>query len=322
VAFVPILRVVIQVELELLPVEIVAARWVFQGGSTDLGLVRNALNTWWDRLTDPDEDAATLTAEMSAAELESSGAWLVTDFAAPFELRRLQWRFSRSPAGGIAEDQDVCTFHFIKATGGTPGTYVDGTDLPAVETAAGTFFNAIKNFFPTWFHSDQYRWYKDGPAYYELNGDGTAYIPIPAGNPAIRVTEVDVAGAVGTAACPPQTAMTVTERCSSRVHWGRFYLPAPGAVSSCDVDGRIAAATQTGILAAAVSFYNACRTASMVPVVFSIQKPARHKKNGALLPAAPAVAYEVTSLQMDNLFDVIRTRRYRAATVKTNTALT
>jgi len=60
----------------------------------------------------------------------------------------------------------------------------------------------------------------------------------------------------------------------------------------------------------------------MVPVVWSIAKPERPKAGGGTLPAAPAVAYEVTSLQMDNLFDVIRSRRYDVATIKTNTALT
>jgi hypothetical protein len=321
VALVPLLRVAIQVELRLLPAEVIVARYVFQGGSTDLALVRNALSTWWDRLVDPDEDPAALSAEMSAAEFEASGAWLVTDFTGTFELRRLQWRLSRAPAGGTSEDQDVCTFHFIKATGGTPGTYVDGTDLPAVETALGTYWGTLKTNMPTFLHSDQFRWYKDGPAYYELNGDGTAYVPIAAGNPAIRVTEVDVAGSAATAALPPQSAVTVTERTSSRLHWGRWYLPSPAAAVA-DTDGRLASGQITSWLGAAVTFYNACRAAQMVPVVWSIQKPTRHKKNGATLAPAPAVAYEVTSLQMDNLFDVIRSRRYRAATVKTNTALT
>ena len=320
-AFLPILRVVIQVELRLLPAEVAIYRWVSSSGAESLDSLHNMLGKWWSRLIDPDEDPAALTAGMSADSFETGGPWLVTDFTGTFELRRLQWRLSRAPAGGTSEDQDVCTFHFIKATGGTPGTYVDGTDLPAVETALGTYWGVLKTNMPSWCHSDQFRWYKDGPAYYELNGDGTAYIPISAGNPSIRVTEVDVAGSASTAALPPQSALTVTERTSSRIHWGRWYLPAPvGAV--VDVDGRLASSQVSTMLAAAVSFYNACRAAQMVPVVWSIQKPARKKKNGATLPPAPPVAYEVTSVQMDNLFDVIRSRRYRAATVKTNTALT
>jgi hypothetical protein len=321
VAFLPVLRAVIVLELRLLPAEVGLYRWISTSGGESLDSIHNMLGTWWSRLSDPEEDPEELTAEISAATFEDIGGVLVTDFTGTFELRRLQWRISRAPAGGTSEDQDVCTFHFIKATGGTPGTYVDSTDLPAVETALGAYWNSLKTASPPFNHSDQFRWYKDGPAYYELNGDGTSYVPIAAGNPAIRVTEVDVPGTGITPTLPPQTAVTVTERTSSRVHWGRWYLPA-GVTSTADADGRLASGTLSTWLSAAVTFYNACRTASMVPVVWSIQKPERHKKNGATLAPQPAAAYEVTSLQMDNLFDVIRSRRYRVATVKTNTALT
>jgi hypothetical protein len=78
----------------------------------------------------------------------------------------------------------------------------------------------------------------------------------------------------------------------------------------------------TALLAAGVTFYNACRTASLIPVVFSIQKPERDKAGGGTLPAVGAVAYEVVSLQMDDLFDVIRSRRYASAVNKPRTALT
>lgn len=308
----------LRVAIALTPV---VYRYVASGGATSPSVAAKAVEQWWHDLSDPAQDPASLSARMSAAEFENSGAWNVTDFAAPFELRKLQWRLSRQPAGGTVEDQDVCTFHFIKSTGGTPGTYNDTTDLAAVETALGTYWGAIKGNYQTWVHSDQYRWYKDGPAFYTLNGDGSAYVPLGSGNPSIRVTEIDVAGTGATPMLPPQTALTITERTSSRIHWGRWYLPATSN-GTTDNDGRISSAVQTLFLSSSVSFYNSCRAASMIPVVFSIQKPVRTKKNGASLPAVGAVAYEVTSLQMDNLWDVMRSRRYRAATVKTNTALT
>lgn len=296
-------------------------RWVASGGATSPSVAAKAVEYWWNDLTDPDQTDDDLNAKIAAGGFEDYGTLAVTDFTGTFELRRLQWRWSRAPSGGTSEDQDVCSFHFIKATGGTPGTYVDGTDLPAVETALNTYWGSVKVNHPTWMHSDQYRWYKDGPAFYVLNSAGTAYVPIPTGNPAIRITEVDVVGTgVGTPQ-PPQSASTVTERTSTRAHWGRFYLPSMTS-SQLDADGRLTSAVLSSTLAATVTFYNACRTAGMVPVVFSMAKPARKKKNGTDLPAVGAVAYEVTSLQMDNLYDVIRSRRYRAATVKTNTALT
>jgi hypothetical protein len=245
----------------------------------------------------------------------------VTDFTGAFELRKLQWRLSRAPSGGTIEDQDVCTFHFLKVASGAPAAWVDSTDLPAVETALGTFWGAIDSKFPPFLHSDQYRWYKDGPAFYELNTAGTAYVPI-GDNPAIRVTEVDTAGTDSTnVVFSPQTAMTITRRTSSRHHWGRWYMPAPTVIIG-DLTGRITSSGVSTILGAAVTFFNSCRTANVLPVVWSIQKPERPKAGGGTLPAWDAHAFEVTSLQMDNLFDVIRSRRYDTATIKTNTALT
>lgn len=297
-------------------------RWVAMGGSTYAGAWEHSLAAFWERLTDPEEDPDELSTDMTAfIGGPEGGVIVVTDFTGTFELRKLQWRLSRAPSGGTTEDVDVMTFHFIKATGGTPGTYVDGTDLPAVETAVGNYWTAIKAQFPTWTHSDQFRWYKDGPAFYHLNTEGTAYVP-NGDNPAIRVTEVDVAGTASVSTTlPPQVALTVTERTSSRRHWGRWYLPAQ-STNNADAAGRMESTNLGNLLTSAVTFYNACRSASMVPVVWSIAKPERPKAGGGTLPAAPAVAYEVTSLQMDNLFDVIRSRRYDVATIKTNTALT
>lgn len=300
---------------------IAGSRYVISGGSTPTTPVSNALRNFARRLGDPGESPSDLTAALTASAGEEI---TVTDFTGTFELRKLAVRISRAPTGGTVEDQDVLTFHFIKASAGTPGTYVDGTDLPAVETAFGTYFNSLKTLYPSWMHLDQYRWYKDGPAFYTLRETPppSRYVPLPAGNPAIRVTEVDVAGTfAGSNLLPPQVAYTITERCSARIHWGRYYVPA-GAGTIADAVGRIASGTVTAQLAFAVTFYNACRAASMLPVVWSIQKPERAKRNGALLPAAPAVAYEVTSLQMDDLFDIIRRRRYSAATVKPSTTLT
>lgn len=289
----------------------------------DLNQWSNAALRFYSRLTDPDEDPAVLSDDITASLGDAEGAFVaVTDFTGTFELRKLQWRLSRAPAGGTVEDVDVMTFHFIKATGGTPGTYVDGTDLPAVETALGTFWGAIKANYPSWTHSDQYRWYKDGPAFYVLNTEGTHYVPA-GDNPALRVTEVDVAGTLGagTAMLPPQVASTITERTSSRRHWGRFYLPAMTS-SNASADGRLNSSPLGTILGAAVTFYNSCRSSSMIPVVWSIQKPERPKKPSGTLPAYSAQAFEITSLQMDDLFDVIRSRRYGAPTIRTNTALT
>ncbi len=296
--------------------------WVASGGSTYFGSVEKGVLSALRYYEDGGTDASELQDQLNAADdPELSPGWIVTDFTDAFELRKLQWRFSRAPSGGTTEDVDVMTFHFIKATGGTPGTYVDSTDLPAVESAATTFWAAIKSWFPDWLHSDQYRWYKDGPAFYELNSGGTAYVPLAIGNPAIRVTEVDVAGTVSGEVMPPQIALTITEKTSVRKSWGRFYLPNVSATFG-DADGRAESTNIDTLCNAAVTFYNACRTAHMVPVVFSIQKPERPKKPSGTLPEQDAIAYEVLSLTMDNVFDVIRSRRWGGPTYRKSVVLT
>lgn len=299
-------------------------RWAASGGSTYGGSIEHGLLSAWNYLTDADtapEDAQDAL-NGSYGSPEASPGWIVTDFTGTFELRKLQWRLSRAPSGGMVEDQDVMTFHFIKATGGTPGTYVDGTDLPAVESALGTYWGSLKPDRSPTMHSDQYRWYKDGPAFYTLNDDGTAFVPI-GGNAAIRVTEVDVAGTLGgaSAVLPPQVALSITEKTSRRSSWGRWYLPA-FAASIVNADGRLGTTDVDAQAGYAVTFYNACRAAHMVPVVWSIPKPVRPKKPSGTLPAQAGIAYEVLSIQVDDLIDVIRRRRYDHPTYRKITALT
>lgn len=287
----------------------------------DAQAATNAIARLGDRLFNPDEDPDQLSAEASAALGAEGGFFVVTDFTGTYELRKLQWRLSRAPTGGTTEDQDVMTFHFIKATGGVPGTYNDTTDLAAVETAVGAFWTSNKPLYPSFVHSDQYRWYKDGPAFWHTNTAGTKVIPVVP-NPAIRVTEVDVAGtAAGTSFNPPQTATSVTEITSSRKNWGRFYLPATNSLLN-NASGRMAPTDVDAFVATCVTMYNACRTASMVPVVFSIPKLARPTAGGGELPAQAAIAFEISAIQVDDLFDVIRRRRYSAPVYRKKTLLT
>lgn len=303
--------------------ETAAALYVLSGGVTDTGTIKsgveNIIRRWMDG-----EDTEALEEEFNVGfpEDPNNPGWVLADVEDAFELRKLQVRWSRAPAGGTTEDVDVCTFHFLKLASGVPtNSWVTG-DYTTLESAFGTFWGSIKVNWASWIHLDQYRWYADGPDFYHLETGDTIYKP-NGDNPARRVTEVDVAGTLtgGTSMLPPQVAMTVTEKTSSRKHWGRFFLPGMSATNT-SADGRISSSSLSSLLSAAVTFYNAARAASLIPVVFSIQKPVRPKKPSGTLPAVGAVAYEISSLQMDDLFDVIRSRRYGAATIKTNTALT
>lgn len=295
-------------------------RFAASGGVSPFTPEFTAIQQYLDQFIDPNSDPGTLSSVLS----ESSGETItVADVEAPFELRKLMWRISRAPTGSV-EDQDVLTFHFLKAPGGTPTNSWDTSDYTTIETAMGTFFDYLKAGYPSWMHSDQFRWYADGPDFYELRSTPAParYVPKTTGNPARRVTEVDVAGtSSATVNLAPQVAITVTEKTSSRLHWGRFYVPAILPAYG-DQYGRIASASCDGMAGAVQTLYNTCRAASLIPVVFSIQKPERLKANGATLPAVGAVAYEITSVQVDNLFDIIRRRRYSSATYRKVDTLT
>lgn len=299
----------------------VVTRWAASGGSPPTQGFTLWLQEHWNVFSDPAKSAPDVTAELQAS-LDEGSFVLVADVPGPFELRKLQVRWDRTPPAGPVQDVDVCTFHFLKAPGGTPTNAWLDSDYATLETAFGAYWTAIKPDFPTWQHLDQYRWYADGPAFYHQVGGSGPFVPI-GDNPARRVTEVDVPGTSGaTSPLPPQCSITVTEITSGRKHWGRWYLPACGASTVMGSDGRVLSGIVTALLGAAVTFYNAARTASLIPVVFSIQKPDRPTARGGTLPAVGAVAYEVVSLQMDDIVDVIRSRRYDRAVNKPRTALT
>lgn len=313
VAIAPILRIAIQLTSATL------RYCVSQGCSTED--FENAYHRYRkdleDITADPDEISAGMSLYIGAPE---GGTITVTDFTGSFELRKLMFRLSRAPAGRT-EDVDVMTFHFLKVTSGTPSAWSDATDLGNVETAMNTWVTANKGSWFAFTHADQYRWYADGPAFYSLNGDGTAYVP-NGDNPALRITEIDVAGtATGTSCLPPQCAVTVTEKTSSRKHWGRFYIPVQASATT-DATGLVQSGQVTGFASSTVTLYNTCRAASVVPVVWSIQKPVRPKRPSGTLPAQPAKAYEITAVQVDDIVDIIRSRRYRTGLNKTTTALT
>lgn len=243
----------------------------------------------------------------------------MADVEGSFELAKLQWRFSRQPAGGVTEDVAVMTFHFLKTS--APTLPWSDTDPATIEDDLTTFWGYYSTHCDTTMVSDQYRWYRDGPAYYELIPEEDPYHYQPKGdNPAFRVTEVDVPGTQTVSMLPPQVAVAVTEKTSRRASWGRFYLPNP-TVSDSTTDGRIDPTFLSSLVAALGTMYGTLKAAGTPVVVFSIQKPERPKKGGGMLGPQPARALEITELVIDNTFDIIRRRRWDNPTQRVNAVL-
>lgn len=151
----------------------------------------------------------------------------------------------------------------------------------------GTFFNAIRQYMSSTYKVKELRFY-DVPS-----GPG-----IPMGDP-VLVHESTLAGASGLQCMPPQVALSVTFKTEHRKRWGRFYLP--GLIST----------TATGV-------------GRVDPVVCQAVAAATHNLTsrsgtGAALTVFSRVHWnheDPTEIQVDDIFDVIRRRRFSKAEVK------
>lgn len=208
------------------------------------------------------------------------------DTTADWPIRKVQIVWRRTSLGGVDEDVAVVSLHFINITSGAVDpTWVTG-DFTTIESALDTWWTTIKAGVTSNVTLSEYRWYHVRPG--SLSGD------------AVRITSRSVAGtatAVGT--MPPQVAMSVTFKTALRKRWGRIYLP---GMSTSKLDtGMIAAAWVASVATATETLFNTCRAADMEPVVYS---------------PTDARAFPILQVQVDDLWDVIRSRRYGRPTVK------
>ena len=264
----------------------------------------------WRRLGVSSESPAQLAIEMSGNGYTTQ----VTDFDSPFSLRLAQIHWGRNSGDAQGTDDAITTHHFVKLTGGVPADFDDAVDLAPIETAFSDLWSAYLH---TYYNPTQtlkeIRWYAAGPG-------------VVPPNPPLRVTTLNTPG-TGSAASPiipPQIAMSVTEKTSSSKHWGRFYLP--GGVDSgwINPQGRFESGMLTAFGGHLATLYAAFAANGTPAVVYSAAKAIRPNKAGQrellkgnpatgteLLPAAGARALAVQSLQLDDIPDVIRSRRWK-----------
>jgi hypothetical protein len=249
----------------------------------------------WGRLSDPGETDAALTA---LVEERTGSMASVSTYTGDFELRKLQVKWGRSSGAAGGTDDAVTTHHFLRLAAGAPSDAWVAADFLAAESAFGTFWGAVKSHWMPQTVLKQYRWYKVGPS-------------VGTGVPPVRIVDVTTPGTSVERPAPPQVAISITEKTADVKSWGRFYMPHP-AIGSQEIEStaRMPTLFQTQLANAADTMYQAFLTASIIGVVYSAAKASRVTKAGATLPAIAARALSVDQIQVDDVYDVIRSRRW------------
>lgn len=255
----------------------------------------------WHELTDPllhPEDLA------ATASSRTGYSVAVADIATTFDLRLAQCHITRDGHQAGGTDDAICTHHFIKLAGEAPAAWDDAADLPPIETALLAFYTQIGTAWPPAQLLSAIRWYRAGPQ-------------APAENPPIRVTaETTASTGADSHLLPPQVAMSVTEKTSDPKSWGRFYLPTGDAANWVDAYGRFSSAAIDVIRSALVTLTASLATNHTPLVVYSAAKASRTTKGGTVLDAAPARALAITGYQVDDIADVIRSRRWQQTLIR------
>lgn len=219
-----------------------------------------------------------------------AGLYDAAEISTPENAMMLMCVYSRAPAGST-EDVAITTHHFVNYTGGAVDPSWDSGDFTTAEAAFDTFANVIKTYQPNTVALTQYRWYEKSAA---TETPGTE-------NPPVRVTTKSVTGTGSGSALPPQCAISVTEKTSARKSWGRFYIPSVVHGVLDPPSGRLNTTTVDNLALQAKNLYETLATAELVPIVWS----SKHKHG-----------YAVERIQVDNIVDVIRRRRYDTGTYR------
>jgi len=253
---------------------------------------------------DPQESDSSLS---DAASAFSGTVVSVATFTGAFELRKVHLIWSQVDYTVASDDSRIATFHLAKIAGGSVSADWVAADFTLLQNKFVDFWQAIMDRYHSGTVLDRLKVYKDGPA----------IVP-----PQVPVYDADlnIAGISGSSPLPPQCAVSVTEIAGSKRNWGRFYLPAPHA-SASNLWGRLSGGDQTDFADATDVLYEALKAGALHPVVYRPALPERQKKNLATLPARAASAMDVEQIQVDDIFDVIRSRRWKTPKLRTQRAI-
>lgn len=190
--------------------------------------------------------------------------------------------YSRTrPSGQPEADGITNTIHF-----GLPGDGWSSSEMSDVAGAVTTnFTTGYRSMFSPGVELVELRFYsRDAIVGTEWTLDGV-------------LTESLAGSGTADSELPPQDACTVTWRTSSRRHWGRIYLG--GFIESVNDDGMVGDTFVDAIATAWTNIVTAWQALDVEPVVY----------NRASLGGLSILAVEV-----DNVWDIQRRRRYASST--------
>jgi len=178
---------------------------------------------------------------------------------------------------GAGEDVAVNTFHF------------DGAATEAFHDAFvarfATAWPTLQSFISNKYKVSRIKSYQEGPA----------------PNFPVKDSAVSHLGSATTSPLPPQVAVTVTEKTFTPTEWGRIYIPGFSAARSNTV-GRLTLDDVAIVANWAQALWADFTVAPVhVPIVYQ---------------RSTAEEHQVLSVQVDDLFDVQRRRRYSAPLVR------
>lgn len=181
-----------------------------------------------------------------------------------------------------ADDVEVTTTHWRWDGTGDP----DASDFMTVEARINGFWDEIKMARTNQIRLREHRWYP-------------AVVPPASPGPAIHITPATVAGTSTASLLPPQVATTLTFITDVRRRWGRFYIGGL-TVGVNSANGRLNPADASAIAdAGAEHFFNSATN-------WRIQ----------VFGAPTPNSLPVRSVRVDDVWDIMRSRRYGGATVR------
>lgn len=192
------------------------------------------------------------------------------------------------------EDVAVITQHWRGAEADVPDSIIDmdETRRSSAVDKIMAMLNGIQNRITNKLALREIRWYDTAPL-----GQGPG--------PAVAVYPRTFSGTAVDSALPPQVALSITWRTDLRKNWGRYYLP--GFCSpSLTPTGRCLSSVLDQVEAATSPLADRGSTVEETLTVWSPTEQTHH---------------DPQTLQIDDIFDVIRSRRFTKAINKNQSGL-